>query len=416
MFRRDSLISLRMARALSFCCFSLVLLTACGGGQRGNNIGADSSTSNAAPVGGVGTLQLSMTADPACGYSSVNLSIQKIRVHQSSTASDTDEGWSEIAFDPAKRVDLQALNNGVLAGLGQIQIPAGHYAQLGLVLARNDGTTLLANSVVPAGGAEVALTVPSKGTLNFDFDVTANAVTDLVLDVDACRSVTGTDTPDQYLLAPLVKVVPHYLSGVAGYLDPSLATGLTKVSVQQSGVVVKAATPDSTGHFLLQPLAPGRYDLVITDPNHATTVITGVPVVADTVTPINTSLTALQAPGSNTGWIAGIAQSTQPYAMANLQVQQTLSGGRTIEIAGSAASGHFRFYLAADAPRVAAYVVPPDKLEFAADSSDAVAASILVKATANGVTHTFGPTYIMFDGSSSSGGVTIAGNLAIFLF
>ena len=44
---------------------------------------------------------------------------------------------------------------------GQTQLPAGKYTQLRLVLAANDATHPFANSVVPSGGSEVALTTPS---------------------------------------------------------------------------------------------------------------------------------------------------------------------------------------------------------------------------------------------------------------
>ena len=49
------------------------------------------------------------------------------------------------------------MTNGVLAELGQTALPAGKYTQLRLVLAANDGSHPLANSVVPTGSAETAL-------------------------------------------------------------------------------------------------------------------------------------------------------------------------------------------------------------------------------------------------------------------
>lgn len=86
-------------------------LAACGGG------GGDSGSADS------GTLRLALTDAPTCGYDAVNVTIQKIRVHQSSSASDTDNGWSEVVLNPARRVNLLTLTNGVLNELGQTPCP-----------------------------------------------------------------------------------------------------------------------------------------------------------------------------------------------------------------------------------------------------------------------------------------------------
>lgn len=64
-------------------------LAACGGGGSS----ADS-----------GTLRLALTDAPSCGYDQLNVTIQKVRVHQSSTASDSDSGWSEVVLSPTRRI------------------------------------------------------------------------------------------------------------------------------------------------------------------------------------------------------------------------------------------------------------------------------------------------------------------------
>src|SRR6516164_9902897 len=125
-----------------------LLLSACGGG------GSDSSTMST----GQGTLRVSLTDAPSCGFDHVNVTVQKVSVNQSATASDTDAGWTDITLSPAMRVDLLSLTNGALATLGQTPLSAGHYSQIRLVLAANDSSNPLANSVVPTGGAETALT------------------------------------------------------------------------------------------------------------------------------------------------------------------------------------------------------------------------------------------------------------------
>ena len=53
---------------------------------------------------GVGTLRVALTDSPACGYDEVNVTIDKVRVHQSATANDTDAGWTDLSVTPARRV------------------------------------------------------------------------------------------------------------------------------------------------------------------------------------------------------------------------------------------------------------------------------------------------------------------------
>ena len=98
-------------------------LAACGGG------GGSSEA-----VQQQGTLRVSLTDSPTCGYSNVFVTVEKVRVHQSASANDADSGWSEIVLSPAKRVDVLTLTNGVLEGLGQMPLTAGQYQQVRLVL------------------------------------------------------------------------------------------------------------------------------------------------------------------------------------------------------------------------------------------------------------------------------------------
>jgi hypothetical protein len=366
----------------AFC--AATLLVACGGGG-----GAADS----------GTLQLSLTDAPACGYDQVNVTIQKVRVHQSTTAGDSDAGWSEIVLSPAKRVNLLNLSNGVLEMLGQTPLPTGKYQQMRLVLAADDNVNPLANSVVPNGASEVPLTTPSgqqSGVkMNIDIDIAANKMADFVLDFDTCKSVERTGASAKYQLKPVVRVTPHYVSGVAGYVDTSLSGALTGVSVQQGGVVVKSTVPDSTGKFLLLPVAPGTYDLVVTAPGHATAVVTGVVVATDTVTTLNGSTSGLNPPASATGTAAGNVTTGASPIDATVAATQALTVGDKIEVSDGAAdptTGAYAYALPTAAPVVAAYVVAPGTLSFAADS--AVAGKYGLAASSAGVTKTAGPITI----------------------
>lgn len=331
----------------------LASLAACGGGSSGS---ADAGT---------GTLRMALTDAPACGYDAVNVTVQKVRVHQSSGAADADSGWSEIVLSSPRRVDLLKLTNGILDELGQTALPTGRYTQLRLVLASNDASNPLANSVVPTGGFETALKTPSgqqSGVkANISIDIATDKLADFVIDFDACKSVVAAGASGQYQLKPVVSVIPRYASGVSGYVHSSVVSPNTSVSLQQAGVVIKATTPDSTGKFSLQPVAPGNYTLVITASGRATAVVTGIPVAAESITSLNTSVTAFNPLPSMTGAVQGNAP-----ADTFVRAQQTVQGGVVVEVAGRFVDGAglYTYVLPLDAPQVATYVAAPVPLVF----------------------------------------------------
>lgn len=337
-------------------------LAACGGGGGGT-----------AQVAETGTLRLALTDAPACGYDSVNITVEKVRVHQSSSAGDSDSGWSEVVLNPSRRINLLNLTNGVLDELGQTPLPTGKYTQLRMILAENTGANPLANSVKPTGSAEVALKTPSgqqSGVkTNINIDIAANKLADFVLDFDACKSIVSAGNSGQYLLKPVVTVIPRYISAVLGFVDPTLVGGSTSVSVQQNGVVVKATTPDSTGKFLLQPVAPGSYTFVLAAPGRTTAIITNVVVATDTVTSVNASGTVLNPPSSATGTVNGTSTLN-----SFVRAVQTLAGGTQAEVAGrfvDGVTGAYSYALPVNAPLVAPYVASPGVLVFTADASAA---------------------------------------------
>lgn len=348
-------------RNMKFAIGAAVLagLAACGGG-------GESASGN-------GTLRLALTDAPSCGYDAVHVTVEKVRVHQSSGASDTDAGWSEIVLNPARRVDLLGLTNGVLMELGQTPLPTGKYTQLRLVLAENNASQPLANAVLPTGGSAVALKTPSgqqSGVkTHINIDIAENKMADFVLDFDACKSVVRAGASGQYLLKPVVAVIPRYVSGVQGQVDPALGSAGAMVSLQLGGSVVKATVPDATGRFLLQPVEPGHYTLVMTAPARTTAVVTGVPVVAETVTPIGTAASPIALPASATASVAG----TAPVDTL-VRVLQPLTAGVSVEVGGqfvNAATGAYAFTLPVAAPFVAAYVPAPAPLVFTADAAAA---------------------------------------------
>ena len=347
----------------------LLSVAGCGGGG-GGGIGGTGAAAQ-------GTLRLAVTDAPSCGFDAVNVTIERVRVHQSATAADGDAGWSEIVLAPAKRVDLLTLTNGVLAELGQTPLPAGKYTQMRLVLGANGAAPPFANSVLPTGGAETALTTPSAVQsglkLNTNIDVPADQIADFVLDFDACKSIVKRGNSGEFNLKPVISVIPRLSDAgmrVIGYLDPLLATSATKVSVQLGGVPVKATPPDSSGRFVLYPVPVGTYDLVVTAPGRVTAVMTGVPVTTGAYTSVNAIGTPML---TATSAVRAVNGSVTP-ASATARALQTLTGGPTIEVAWGpvdAGSGAFAFSLPIGAPVRSAYAAGVTAPVFASDTGAA---------------------------------------------
>lgn len=271
------------------------ILAACGGG------GGSS--------GGTGTLSVKMTDAPSCGYDHVWVTVTKVRVHKSDTASDADPGWSEVAVTPdpgsdGRRIDLLSLQNGVLAELGQTALPEGHYTQVRLVLSGASGANQL---VLTSDKSVVNLDTPSAQQsglkLKRGFDVAAGDTVDLVLDFDACKSIVKAGASNRYNLKPVVSVIPILVGSIEGgavtpeaaragawvslqRFDP--ATGVVSV-VRATGVRILPGDPKD-GTWTLSPVPVTTdsrgYNLVIGAPGYGNVVYTNVPVVSNAVTAV----------------------------------------------------------------------------------------------------------------------------------
>ena len=345
--------SLASAAALA----SALLLAACGGG------GGGGSAATTVPEG---TVRLALTDAPSCGYDHVYVTVERVRMHKSDGAGDSEGGWEEIVLATPKRLDLLELTNGTLEELGQTDVPAGTYSQIRLVLAANTGAHPLANSVHPTGGAEVPLKTPSAQQsglkLKAKFDVEADGLADLVLDFDACRSIVTAGAPGGYNLKPVLSLSKRLHTGIQGYVSTTMTLNGTTVSAQQNGVVMRSTVPDTTGKFVLPFLAAGNYDVVITSEGRATAVLTSVPVTATTTVVNGTGTAFLPPPAINVREITGTASSgtgtTTLVTTADVRATQQLTGGPTIQVTAKpadAVDATYTLTLPADAPVKAAY-------------------------------------------------------------
>ena len=356
-----------------------VLVTGCGG-----------NAGTSAP----GSIRVSMTDAPACGFDEVNVTVNKLRVHQSSSATENSSGWTDITLIPARKINLLDLNNGIVKVLGEAPLTAGHYTQLRLVLDPNIPNTpnSLANSVVLTGETkETALDTPSAVQsgikLIHEFDVASGQRVDLMLDFNACKSIVkrGNGT---YALKPVIKVLPFALNGIAGFVDSALLGSNVTVTAQQNGVIVQSTAPFQTGEFFLTRLLPGSYDVVIAADGHATATIANVSVAtATSVVNVSDSVTRISLPTSATRTVSGTAvlNPTSATEVAYVAAKQALgisSVMTTVKfVAADDSTGAYTLTLPIEAPLLGQYATPLP-ITFVAQSS--VAGHYTMEASATG--------------------------------
>lgn len=311
---------------------------------------------------GTGILRVSLTDAPACGLQAVNVTLSKIRVHESEAADEASGGWSELQLFPPRKIDIASLTNGTLEELGATALPKGRYTQIRLVLLPNALESPLNNSVVPAGGAgESPLQTPSgiqSGLkLIHPFEVGEDDLVDLVIDFDACRSVVQK-SGGSYLLRPVLSVVPLALSGrIEGVIGTQFEGGgpivNPTVTAQQRGKVVKTTHPRDDGSFVLGPLqesaTAGPYDVVFTADDAATVMIQLVPVIRRGTTAVSTTAEPIGMKGSPSFTVRG----TVIPAETTLRAVQSFSpsrGGASMEVRSLTTDGDYGMTLPAAPP------------------------------------------------------------------
>ena len=354
------------------------LLAACGGG-------------GSAPVE-KGTLRVSLTDAPACGYDNAWVTVTGVRVHTSSSADpEGDGGWVDIPLAAPQRVDLLTLTNGTLLPLGQAELPAGTYQQMRLMLAPNTTADPLANAVNPSGNGDddiTALTTPSgvqSGLkMNVNITVPEGQVAEVAIDFDACKSFVKAGKSGKVLLKPVLSIIPILSQAgqkIVGYVDPSLLVPGTMVSVQAAGEPVRATpplenAPRESGNFVLYPVPVGTYDLVITSPGRATVVVSGVPATPDTTTFVGSPTARFNPPDSASFAAAGTVSVGGSTADTGglVRALQALTGGPTVEVGASLANatdGTWAIGLPAAAPLTGTFTANLAAVPLTADTAAA---------------------------------------------
>lgn len=205
----------------------------------------------AAP-GGMAALTVKLVDGPLDGLKAMNVEVQKVELIDA-------QGSATVLASPNRVIDLLKLQGGLSDTLAAVQIEAGSYQGLRLLLGAN-------NSVQLADGSVHALTTPSaqQSGLKVAIDLTVDAGGDhtLVVDFDVAASLQlhTAGHSNKYMLRPALRAVNAQTSGaISGHLSDA-ASGQPL-----GGAAVFAETRDANGqpHIVRRVLsaADGSYRL-----------------------------------------------------------------------------------------------------------------------------------------------------------
>lgn len=193
------------------------LLVSCGGGGGGS--------------AGTGTLNLSLIDAPNANYKAVYVTINEVWVKHA------DKDWEMLNSPDLKlpqTLNLLEFVNGARAQLGIVELEAGHYNQMRLIVDDSagapQGSNILGhthpfyNYVIDKDDNEIFLKVPSGGESGIKlvggFDIGNSTSTEIILDFDANKSVHAhpAGKTGEWRLRPTIKVV-EINNSVSGVVD-----------------------------------------------------------------------------------------------------------------------------------------------------------------------------------------------------
>ncbi len=277
-----------------------------------------------------GAVNVSITDAPAYGYNNVWITVKSLWFHTSDTAGPGDPAWLKYDVTPYT-VDLLTLNNGSLSPAiwDNIKLPVGTYKQIRVLLAGTAAALTASassnglnynNEVVDAAGAH-PLWVPdySHGIrLAGTFTVVTSSTLNLVIDFDAgddIVNITRKGVTEYFLKPRLAYFDLDNVGAIVGTIDStaagndSAAEFVFKAEAPNGDttpaeyhVVKRSTVYDATNNqFVLYPLPPGSYDLIMRGVGYETVIVKGVPVTKGTTPSSGATVvpTITMTPGSD---------------------------------------------------------------------------------------------------------------------
>lgn len=216
-------------------------------------------------LGQTGTLRVILVDAPMQiqAVESLEIVFEKVLVHRGSDSEPSDGGWIAVLSDALpveeRTFDLLELVNGVFATLGEVELEAGIYTQIRIMLESAtlvvDGTPQ--NLFIPSGAQTGIKLVGS-------FTVDPAVVTELTADFDVARSLHETPPGSGYfVLRPVIRLVQSALSGaISGTVVPAgIGAALCALDPGTGETVATTLADPVTGDYVLPALPAGTYDV-----------------------------------------------------------------------------------------------------------------------------------------------------------
>ena len=231
-------------RRIALLTSALLVLTACG-----------------TQPSGTSTVAVQMTDAPATDADHLYVDFGRIEL----MPADGGEDGVQTVAEEGGQIDVLTLTNGTVADLGEIDVPAGTYSQVRIIVE---------DARVEFGAETFAVKVPSGAQtgLKVNIDpplVAAAGTTNLVtLDFDASRAVIETPPGSgNYLLKPTgIRAVSEaglLIGSVVAAADGTPIEGAEVVVTDANGEPVTSALTDADGTFRIVTLPTGVYDLEV---------------------------------------------------------------------------------------------------------------------------------------------------------
>lgn len=227
-------------------------------------VGCDSTSE---PVETTGTLNVRITDAPA-SFDAVNITFTEISVNKSG-------GSAIVVSDLTQTINLIEWSNGLSTPLGSIELEAGTYTQIRLIIE---------SATVTVDGVVSDITVPSGAQtglkLTHQFTLEAGSTYDLMIDFDASRSVVSNGSPANptYSLKPTIRLVAIATSGSISGTVSSPANDPVALAMSGADIISTVFVDIISGEFQLAFLDAGTYDIIVEDKTGARFDLSGVEV------------------------------------------------------------------------------------------------------------------------------------------
>jgi len=229
---------------------------------------------------GTGSVRVEATdaAVDAENISGVYLSVEEVQIIANGTVQNS------ITFEEPETFDLMAYQNGETKFLGEADVDAGAYDEIRLILSSSNQAW-----VEFTDNTTQEIMVPSGSTSGYkvmgDFEVLANGVSEVVLDVDLRKALVKRGN-GEFNLRPTARLISKSQSGaIHGTIDMTDYQDADKVVVyaylegtfNQSEMSepadgesrfegsVNSAVATTTGNFTLAFMPEGDYELIVAE-------------------------------------------------------------------------------------------------------------------------------------------------------